>query len=128
MAAIGRYGILALVLAASSTFLLQNKHYDSKLEGVPSGKTRVLDLSYAINDKLVPGPGDEKFFEAKGNASVEKKGYFTRSFWMLEDYGTHMDAPENFAPGKTTVDRIPANGWFVPAVRNDVRAVSVTDK
>ena len=79
------------------------------LEGVPSGETRVLDLSYAINDKLVPWPGDEKFFEATVNASVEKNGYFTRSFWMLEHYGTHVDAPAHFPPGKTTVDQIPAD-------------------
>ena len=127
MAAIGRYGILAVILAAFSTFLLQNKHYDSKLEGVSSGKTRVLDLSYAINDKLVPWPGDEKFFEAKVNASVEKNGYFTRSFWMLEHYGTHLDAPAHFPPGKTTVDQIPVKQLFGPAVVIDVRAESDKD-
>src|SRR5260370_23893319 len=124
MAAIGRYGILAVILAAFSTFLLQNKHYDSKLEGVPSGKTRVLDLSYAINDKLVPWPGDEKFFEAKVNASVEKNGYFTRSFWMLEHYGTHLDAPAHFSPGKTTVDQSPVRQLFGAAVGIDARAES----
>ncbi len=127
MAAIGRYGILVVILAALSTFLLQNKHYDSKLEGVPSGKTRVLDLSYAINDKLVPWPGGEKFFEAKVNASVEKNGYFTRSFWMLEHYGTHLDAPAHFPPGKTTVDQIPVKQLFGPAVVIDVRAESGKD-
>src|SRR5258705_3372824 len=72
MAAIGRSGILVVILVFSTLFL-QNGHHDSMLEGVPSGKTRVLDLSYAINDKLVPWPGDEKFFEAKVNASNEKK-------------------------------------------------------
>ncbi len=91
MAAIGRYGILAVILAALSTFPLQNKHYDSKLEGVSSGKTRVLDLSYAINDKLVPWPGDEKFFEAKVNASVEKNGYFTRSFCVRAESDKDAD-------------------------------------
>src|SRR6266568_2714378 len=127
MAAIGRSSILAVILAALSTFLFQNKHYDSKLEGVPSGKTRVLDLSYAINDKLVPWPGDEKFFEAKVNASVEKNGYFTRSFWMLEHYETHLDAPAHFPPGKTTVDQIPVKQLFGPAVVMDVRAESGKD-
>jgi len=77
------------------------------LQGIPAGKTRVIDLSYAINDKLVPWPGDEKYFEAKINATVEKNGYFTRSFWMLEHYGTHLDAPVHFPPGKATVDQIP---------------------
>ena len=92
-----------------------------------SGKTRVLDLSYAINDKLVPWPGDEKWFEAKINASVEKNGYFTRSFWMLEHYGTHLDAPAHFPPGKATVDQIPARQLFGPTVVLDVRAEGAKD-
>lgn len=92
------------------------------LEGIPSGKTRVIDLSYAINDKLVPWPGDTRWFEAQANATVEKDGYFTRSFWMLEHYGTHMDAPIHFPPGTTPVDKIPAKQLFGPAVVLDVRA------
>jgi len=69
---------------------------DAMLEELTSGKIRVIDLGYAINDKLVRWPGDEKVFEAKVNASVEKDGYFTRSFWTLEHYGTHLDAPVHF--------------------------------
>jgi kynurenine formamidase len=127
MAAFGRSSFLVVCLATISTLLLQNMRHNSMLEGIPSGKTRVLDLSYAINDKLVPWPGDEKFFEAKVNASVEKNGYFTRSFWMLEHYGTHLDAPAHFPPGKTTVDQIPVNQLFGPAVVIDVRAESAKD-
>src|SRR4029077_1677434 len=93
MAAFGRCGTCIVCLAVLFTLLRQNTHHQTMLEGIPSGKTRVLDLSYAISDKLVPWPGDEKFFEAKVNASIEKNGYFTRSFWMLEHYGTHLDAP-----------------------------------
>jgi kynurenine formamidase len=127
MAVVGRTGFLAVSLAAISTLILQNMHDHSTMEGIPSGKTRVLDLSYAISDKLVPWPGDEKFFEAKVNASVEKNGYFTRSFWMLEHYGTHLDAPAHFPPGKTTVDQIPVKQLFGPAVVIDVRAESGKD-
>jgi kynurenine formamidase len=94
------------------------------LAGIPSGKTRVIDLSYAINDKLVPWPGDTRCFEAAVNASVKKNGYFTRSFWMLEHYGTHLDAPIHFPPGKTPVDQIAAERLFGPAVVLDVRAES----
>ena len=127
MAAFGRSNILAVCFALLFAFLSQSPHHDSMLEGIPSGKTRVLDLSYAINDKLVPWPGDEKFFEATVNASVEKNGYFTRSFWMLEHYGTHLDAPAHFPPGKTTVDQIPVKQLFGPAVVIDVRAESGKD-
>ncbi len=127
MAAIGRFGIFLVFLVVLLMPLSQNTRHDSMLEGVPSGKTRVLDLSYAINDKLVPWPGDAKFFEAKVNASIEKEGYFTRSFWMLEHYGTHLDAPAHFPPGKTTVDEIPVKQLFGPAVVIDVRAESGKD-
>jgi len=94
---------------------------------VSSEKRRVLDLSYAISDKLVPWPGDEKWFEAKVNATIEQHGYFTRSFWMLEHYGTHLDAPAHFPPGKTTVDQIPAKQLFGPVVVFDVRADGAKD-
>ena len=97
------------------------------LDEVFSGKKRVLDLSYAINEKLVPWPGDEKWFEAKVNASVEKNGYFTRSFWMLEHYGTHLDAPAHFPPGKATVDQIPVKQLFGPAAVIEVRADAAKD-
>ena len=97
------------------------------LTPVPGGMTRVVDLSYAINDKLVPWPGDERVFEAKTNATMEKDGYFTRSFWMLEHYGTHLDAPVHFAPGKSSVEQISAEKLFGPAVVIDVRAESAKD-
>jgi kynurenine formamidase len=127
MAVSGRSGIIVFCLTAYMTLLPQNPRKNDVLEGVPSGKTRVIDLSYAINDKLVPWPGDTKWFEAKINATVEKNGYFTRSFWMLEHYGTHLDAPVHFPPGKMTVDEIPARKLFGPAVVLDVRAESAKD-
>src|SRR6059058_4649582 len=127
MAASGRSGTFIVCLAVLFTLLPQNTHHHTMLEGIPSGKTRVLDLSYAISDKLVPWPGDEKWFEAKVNASVEKNGYFTRSFWMLEHYGTHLDASAHFPPGKTTVDQIPVQQLFGPAVVLDVRAEGAKD-
>lgn len=92
------------------------------LENIVSGKTRVIDLAYAIDDQLVPWPGDARWFESELNASFEKDGYFTRSFWMLEHYGTHLDAPVHFAPGLRTVDQIPAKQLFGMAVVMDVRA------
>lgn len=115
--------LLALLIAGWT--MTQGKQSGSpgpSLAGVPSGKTRVIDLSYAINDKLVPWPGDTRWFEAAVNASVEKNGYFTRSFWMLEHYGTHLDAPIHFPPGKTPVDKIFPQRLFGPAVVLDVRS------
>jgi kynurenine formamidase len=122
MAVSGRLGIFVIGVLAFMSLSSQKSERDDLLSGIPSGKTRVVDLSYAINDKLVPWPGDKRWFEAQVNATVEKNGYFTRSFWMLEHYGTHLDAPIHFPPGKLTVDQIPAKQFFGPAVVLDVRA------
>src|ERR1700686_2120506 len=116
-----RASLLMIGVAAFMTVPPKISKQDSMLEGIPSGKTRVIDLSFRINDKLVPWPGDEKWFEGPANGPMAKNGYFTRSFWMLEHYGTHLDAPAHFAPGKATVDQIPPNKLFGPAVLLDVR-------
>lgn len=110
----------AAFLAAAGIAFAQGGGQRPSLDDIASGKTRVIDLSYAINDKMVPWPGDAKAFEAKVNATIENNGYFTRSFWMLEHYGTHMDAPAHFPPGKTTVDKIAPEKLFLPAVVLDV--------
>jgi len=119
--------MLGSLLGLAAVWTVNPSAPTDRLEGIPSGKTRVVDLSYAISDKLVAWPGDTKVFEAKVNASVEKNGYFTRSFWMLEHYGTHLDAPIHFPPGKTPVDQIPAQRLFGPAVVIDVRAETARD-
>jgi kynurenine formamidase len=114
--------VAASVSLAALVPIVQSQQKTGALEGIASGKTRLVDLSYAINDKLVSWPGDPKVFEAKVNGTVEKDGYFTRSFWMLEHYGTHLDAPAHFPPGKSTVEQIAPEKFFGPAVVLDVRA------
>jgi kynurenine formamidase len=122
MRGLRRSGTFALCIVALMALPLTKPKEESLLADITTGRTRVLDLSYAINDKLVPWPGDSRWFEAQVNATVEKNGYFTRSFWMLEHYGTHLDAPIHFPPGKTAVDQISAKQFFGPAVVIDVRA------
>ena len=90
-------------------------------------RARVVDLSYAIHGKLPRWPGDTRVFEAKANATVQRNGYFTRSFRMLEHYGTHLDAPAHFPPGKKTVDQIPPERLLGPAVVIDVRKETKKD-
>src|SRR5258708_19969542 len=46
---------------------------------------------------------------------------------MLEHYGTHLDAPIHFPPGKMTVDEIPARKLFGPAVVLDARPEGAKD-
>src|SRR6202012_699700 len=117
-------GLLGISFLTAMSLFGQNSSHGDLLTGISDGKTQVIDLTYAINDKLVPWPGDGKFFEAKDNATVAKNGVFTRSFWMLEHYGTHLDAPIHFPPGTIPVDKIPVKQFFGPAVVIDVQSES----
>jgi kynurenine formamidase len=100
---------------------------DQLLAGIRSGRTRLIDLTYRVSPDLVPWPGDQRWFEAKVHARIAEDGYFSRSFWMLEHCGTHLDAPAHFAPGKATVDQIPAERFFAPAVLFDVQREGATN-
>jgi kynurenine formamidase len=115
---------------AASSLAPQNKKTVSPqtwLRGVSDGSTRVVDMTYAINGKLPAWPGDGRTFEAKVEATPEKDGYFARSFWTLEHYGTHLDAPAHFPPGKEYLDQIPVEHLFAPAVVIDVREEASKD-
>ena len=128
----GALGFAVLRLGSQEILAAQEKHAGAGapqdwLRGISSGKTVVVDMTYALNGKLPAWPGDERTFEAQNNATPEKDGYFTRSFWMLEHYATHMDAPAHFPPGKETLDKIPDTHFFGPAVVIDVREESSKD-
>ena len=118
-------------LHAASTLLPQNKRAASPqawLRGVSDGSTHVVDMTYAINGKLPAWPGDDRTFEAKVESTPEKDGYFARSFWTLEHYGTHMDAPAHFPPGKEYLDQVSVQRLFAPAVVVDVREEASKDQ
>jgi kynurenine formamidase len=90
------------------------------LSGFPE-RWRVVDLSHAVSGALPQWPGDAKSFEARTESTIEKDGFFARSFWMLEHYGTHLDAPAHFALGGATVEAIPVERLLGPAVVLDVQ-------
>lgn len=112
---------------AQSSAAKKKSANESWLRGVATGKTRVVDMTYAINSKLPAWPGDDRAFEATVKSTAEKNGYFTRSFWMLEHYGTHMDAPAHFPPGKQFLNEIPEAHFFGPAVLIDVTPEAAKD-
>jgi len=124
-------GFVRLGAASSLALAPQNKKSASPqawLRGVSDGSTRVVDMTYALNAQLPAWPGDGRAFEAKVEATPEKDGYFARSFWTLEHYGTHMDAPAHFPPGKEFLDQIPVTHLFAPAVVLDVREEAAKDR
>ncbi|MGC2333659.1 MAG: cyclase family protein [Candidatus Acidiferrales bacterium] len=98
-----------------------------QLSGISTSKTRVIDMTYTINGHLPSWPGDDKTFETQVVATYAKDGYFARSFWTLEHYGTHMDAPIHFARDKATIAQIPVTHFFGPAEVIDVRDEAAKD-
>src|SRR5260370_29845147 len=63
---------IAALLCAGAVSVAQNTMQKPVLEEISTGKTRIIDLSYAISDKMVPWPGDAKAFEATVNATIDK--------------------------------------------------------
>lgn len=125
-----RTAFVCALLALAGMSLAQKKPVAPSadwLRGVPTGRTRVLDLSYAISDKMPAWPGDEHPFTAEVVGTPEKDGYFSRKFCMLEHYGTHLDAPRHFPPGALYVNEIPPERLFGPAVVIDVSEAAAKD-
>jgi kynurenine formamidase len=92
-------------------------------EGIATGQTRVIDLTHALNPQnpYWPGPGYAPF-KYETFATLEKDGVLSGRFTMAEHTGTHLDAPNHFAAGQISVDKIPVQQLFVPAAVIDVRS------
>lgn len=114
--------LISFGMSALSSAQTKSTANDCKLLAeIPSGRTRVIDMTYLINDHSPSWPGDSDPFKAVVNATPAKEGYFTRKFTILEHYETHMDAPAHFPPGKETLDQIPIERFFGPGIVIDVR-------
>ena len=116
--------LLLLSFAAANIVTAQTQSTASNcklLAGIPSGHTRVIDMTYVINDHSPSWPGDDHPFSVVITDTPAKDGYLTRKFTMLEHYETHMDAPAHFPPGKETLDKIPIQQFFGPGIVIDVR-------
>jgi kynurenine formamidase len=111
----------ALVAAAVFAQMKEKKPEDRKPASASPAGTRVVDVGHALGPDNPAWPGDDKPFEATLNASIQKDGYFTRKFSSLEHFGTHLDAPAHFVAGAWTVDQIPAERLYGPAVILETR-------
>jgi len=114
---------VAVLLLTSSCADSQRDEAGGLLEGVPSGRTEIIDLTHPLNSKNPhwPGPGYEPF-HYEIFATLEKNGVLSGRFSMPEHAGTHVDAPNHFEAGQIPVDRIPPRQLFCPAVVIDVQS------
>jgi kynurenine formamidase len=86
----------------------------------------VVDLGHPIaaTDPSWDGP---PAFERVPSATFEKEGYAAGRVTTEEHFGTHVDAPAHFSKDGWTVDRIPVERLYRPAVRVDVSAKAARD-
>jgi len=116
--------VMKSILATLSLLLLASCQAQNRglIEGIPTGQTDIVDLGHALNSKnpYWPGPGYEPFkFEIF--ATLEKDHVLSGKMAFDEHTGTHLDAPNHFVEGQTSVDKLPLKQLFGPAVVVDVR-------
>jgi kynurenine formamidase len=82
-------------------------------------RSRVVDLGHPIQPTDPTWDGAAAY-QRSVVATIQKDGYAGGKFTIEEHFGTHVDAPAHFSPGGWTVDRIPVDRLYRPAVRIDV--------
>jgi kynurenine formamidase len=83
---------------------------------------QLVDLSHAFDQQSIFWPTAEQFRLQKDADGVTPAGFYysANSFFTSEHGGTHLDAPVHFAQGRQSVDQIPLQRFFGPAVVVDV--------
>jgi kynurenine formamidase len=91
---------------------------------------RVVDLTWAFDEKTIYWPTSPSAFELKSLARGEVPGgwfYAANSFCTPEHGGTHLDAPVHFAASGLTADQIPPRQLIAPAAVIDVSRPAAKD-
>ncbi len=91
---------------------------------------RLIDLTYSFSSDSIYWPNANGFVLKKDADGITEKGYFyaSNSYSAGEHGGTHFDAPRHFAQGMPTVEQIPLERLFAPAVVIDVQDQAARDR
>ena len=119
-----------LILAAAFAFVAasqQKSPTPNITDALAARNYRIVDLTHPLAAHYPAWPGDNTPFTAELNATIEKNGYFTRRVTFLEHFGTHLDAPAHFIAGQPTIEQIPPEKFFAPAVVLDVTVDAETN-
>lgn len=65
-----------------------------------------LDISFAMDEKLIVYPGDPEFCK-QAWLTMEKDKCNVHCIQMGTHFGTHVDAPLHFAGGQASIDAVP---------------------
>jgi kynurenine formamidase len=116
-----------LVAIAAGLFIASDRLSPApELEAPPFPGGELVDLSHAYDQQTIFWPTSERFRLQKDADGITPAGFYyaSNSFFTAEHGGTHLDAPVHFAKGKQSVDEIPLERFFGPAVIVDVTAAS----
>jgi kynurenine formamidase len=91
------------------------------IDQLATGKLKIVDLSYALNDKNAfwPAPNYEPF-RLRTIATLEQNGVLSKALSTPEHLGTHLDAPNHFEANQPSVDQIKPENLFAPGIVIDV--------
>ena len=93
------------------------------LADVAAGRAKIVDLTWALNEKNAYWPGGNyKPFELKTIATLEKDGVLSKAFSMPEHLGTHIDAPNHFEKNQPDVASIRPEDLIGPGVVIDIES------
>lgn len=83
--------------------------------------SRIVDLGHPLDAKDPTWDG-KPVFSRSVVADLDKDGYAAGAISTAEHFGTHVDAPAHFAKGGATVDQLPVERLYLPAVCMNVAA------
>ena len=84
----------------------------------------IYDISIPLSEKTEVYPGDRPFVLCKDSSLATGGDFELSSFEMSAHAGTHIDAPCHFCRGGLTIDQIPLDIFFGPAIVIDCQSAN----
>jgi kynurenine formamidase len=123
-------GLIGGLIVGGSVVALLNRNSDSAASTNSAAKSisysSVVDLAQPIDANIPIWPGDPTptFVEM---ATIEKDGFYLRSFTIGEHSATHMNSGNSFFEGGTSIDSYTPESLVRTAVVIDVREQAAKD-
>ena len=115
--------LTAVTVAAIGLAFWAGSSWEARAQ--PNAKTisysRVVNLDHVIDTNIPLWPGDPAV-KFKTVATLKKDGYYLRQFSMGEHSATHMNAPNSFHEGASSIASYAAESLVAPVVVIDARA------
>lgn len=94
----------------------------SKTDAAKIDEAKLIDLTYAFDDKTIYWPTAKPFEWQKEAWGKSAGGYwYTAARYAASEHGgTHLDAPIHFGEGKQAADEIPVSRLVGPAIVVDI--------